>query len=147
MVRKEYAAGAVVFREEGGAVRFLLVYSRRNGIWGFPKGHIEPGEDEKSAAAREIAEEAGITELRWGDGFRGEDVYQAKSTRQGSRGETIEKHSVYFLAGTPGPEVRVDNDEISAFRWTSLEEALALLPFEGIKDILREAAGVLGQRR
>ncbi len=42
------------------APRVLLVSSRRNGGWGLPKGHVEPGETSQGAAAREAYEEAGV---------------------------------------------------------------------------------------
>lgn len=48
---------------DGGA-RALLV-RRRNppdaGLWGFPGGHVEPGETALAAAARELHEETGLT--------------------------------------------------------------------------------------
>ncbi|KGJ03914.1 ADP-ribose pyrophosphatase YjhB, NUDIX family [Paracoccus halophilus] len=58
------AALAVTLDGSGDGLRVLLV-RRRNppdaGLWGFPGGHVEPGETGLAAAARELAEETGIT--------------------------------------------------------------------------------------
>ncbi|RQP06691.1 MAG: NUDIX domain-containing protein [Paracoccus sp. BP8] len=57
------AALAVTLDGRGDAARVLLV-QRRNppdaGLWGFPGGHVEPGETALQAAARELAEETGV---------------------------------------------------------------------------------------
>jgi uncharacterized protein len=47
----------------GFGTEILLVTSRDTGRWVLPKGNIEPGESERSAALREATEEAGI----WGE--------------------------------------------------------------------------------
>lgn len=51
-----YRAGAL------GGIQVLLVTSRDTGRWVLPKGNIDVGEDERSAALREASEEAGV----WG---------------------------------------------------------------------------------
>ncbi len=53
------AGGGVVFNKKG---EFLVIY--RNGIWDLPKGKLEPGEDFKQAAQREVAEETGLSGLQ-----------------------------------------------------------------------------------
>jgi 8-oxo-dGTP pyrophosphatase MutT (NUDIX family) len=138
-VHQEFAAGAVIFREENNRIWYLLIYSQRNRIWGFPKGHIEDNENEKTAALREIEEETGLTALHFIDGFREEDIYPATSNRGAAAGQTIEKHSIYYLAKTNAAIITVDNDEISDYRWLPYEKACALLPFEGIRRILQKA--------
>ena len=55
------AALAVTLDGDGGQV---LLVQRRNppdaARWGFPGGHVEPGETALAAAARELFEETGI---------------------------------------------------------------------------------------
>ena len=50
-------AGIVMFNSITD--KFLLVQSYGK-LWGFPKGHMELGEEVRSAAARELHEETGI---------------------------------------------------------------------------------------
>jgi bis(5'-nucleosidyl)-tetraphosphatase len=134
---KEFSAGALIFRKEGRQALFLLIYSGRNKIWGFPKGHIESGETEKDAALREIKEETGLNDLKFIDGFREEDVYEAISNRGPNKGDTIEKHSVYFLCETKTVNIVVDKSEISEYRWLDHIEAEKLLTFDSLKRLMQ----------
>ena len=68
-MNKEFSAGAVIFKRENKGILFLIIYSGRNMIWGFPKGHIEQSETEREAAIREIKEEVGLENLQFIKGF------------------------------------------------------------------------------
>ena len=61
------SAGLVMYRYQNGLLEVLLVHlggpfwaRRDDGAWFVPKGEIEPGEDELSAARREFQEETGF---------------------------------------------------------------------------------------
>lgn len=62
VVKKQFkiikAAGGVVFNEQG---ELLLI--KRLGKWDLPKGKLDPGEDFKLAALREVHEECGLNFL------------------------------------------------------------------------------------
>jgi len=138
-MNREFAAGAVIFKRESGETLFLIIYSARNKIWGFPKGRIERGEAAKDAARREIQEETGLDNLRFISGFREEDVYEALSKRPPFKGEAIEKHVVYFLCETQDKNIIVDGKEITDYRFSTLSEAEKLIKFGNLKEILRRA--------
>lgn len=54
-------AGGVVYRQNNGIPEILLVTAKNDkSRWVLPKGHVEPGEDERDTAVREVLEEAGI---------------------------------------------------------------------------------------
>jgi 8-oxo-dGTP pyrophosphatase MutT (NUDIX family) len=57
------SAGGVVARVEDGRVYIALVGERGLSKFVLPKGHVEAGETLEQAAAREIEEEAGFTQL------------------------------------------------------------------------------------
>ena len=57
------AAGAVVFRRSERGIQLLLLRAYRN--WDFPKGLVEPGENELDAAKREVHEETGLAGLHY----------------------------------------------------------------------------------
>jgi 8-oxo-dGTP pyrophosphatase MutT (NUDIX family) len=52
---------AVCYRRTEDGLEFLLVRTRSNLSWTFPKGHVEPGESARHAARREAMEEAGAS--------------------------------------------------------------------------------------
>ncbi|MGE5581986.1 MAG: NUDIX hydrolase [Bacillota bacterium] len=53
---KDLCAGGLVFLGDK-----LVILKRFNGVWLFPKGHIDPGETPEMAALREVKEESGLT--------------------------------------------------------------------------------------
>lgn len=54
-LRRHLSAGGVVL-EDG----YILLVRNRNGHWGLPKGHWEPGELLSETAVREVHEETGL---------------------------------------------------------------------------------------
>jgi ADP-ribose pyrophosphatase YjhB (NUDIX family) len=65
-VKKEYSAGGIVYQKQDDQLLILLIRTsgatpeERDNVWGFPKGHLEDGEDARTAALREVREEAGV---------------------------------------------------------------------------------------
>ena len=74
----ERSAGVLLFRDDDAGVRryLLLDYGSH---WDYPKGHVEPGEDDVTAARRELMEETGITQADFVDGFTREMTYVFRS--------------------------------------------------------------------
>jgi 8-oxo-dGTP pyrophosphatase MutT (NUDIX family) len=60
-VVRETTSGGVVFRRQAktGKVQILLMQDAKN-RWTIPKGHVEPNEEPKATAEREIREETGL---------------------------------------------------------------------------------------
>ena len=51
------AAGGIVFND----TKLLMIF--RNGLWDLPKGKVEPNENLKECAIREVEEETGVKDL------------------------------------------------------------------------------------
>ena len=127
----ETSAGAVVFyrHPENLRIEFLLL---RSNFWGFPKGHIELGEDEQTAALREIREESALKVILLG-GFRKVDEYTFWR-----RDQLVRKQAIYFLARSPNQNTRLSHEHDDMI-WLPYETALAKLDYEGGRKILRRA--------
>jgi 8-oxo-dGTP pyrophosphatase MutT (NUDIX family) len=116
------SAGAVVFRRTERGVRLLVLRAYKN--WDFPKGLVEPGEDQLAAARREVFEETGLRELGYpfGDEFK-ETLPYANN-----------KVARYYLAETGEGEIvlpvspELGRPEHHEFRWVSFDEAEELMP-------------------
>ena len=136
----EHSCGAVVFTVVGGERRYVIIRSRE-GISGFPKGHIEAGESERECALREICEDTGL-KVTLLEGFRTETSHPFKK-----HGEERIKHVVFFLAEYEGQEPRAQESEVAAVSLLSYEEALTALQYEDARAVLREAHAYRFERR
>jgi bis(5'-nucleosidyl)-tetraphosphatase len=116
------AAGAVVFRRTPGGIRLLVLRAYNN--WDFPKGLVEPGEDQLSAAKREVKEETGLSAVDYpfGDEYRETVPYAANKIARYYLAETDE-HDIELPVSTA-----LGRPEHHEFRWVSLDEAEDLLP-------------------
>lgn len=135
----ELAAGAVVAQTRGSTV--LVLHERTEDRWGFPKGHVDPGESLLEAARREIAEEAGLTELDLREEV-GEVSYRFYDPR---RQLNVFKTSVYFLATTVQTRTTLEPIFDEA-RWEPVAVARTLVRFETDRRILDAAAKLLPSR-
>lgn len=126
----ESSAGAVIYREILGEVRFLLIKNKRSANWGFPKGHVERGETNEDAAKREILEETGV-HVNLHDGFEVQSKYTIN--------RKIQKNVSIFVGTTNDTNTLIQQEEIADYIWLSYEKALARLNFENDKEILIKA--------
>lgn len=127
----EKSCGAVVFTRVNDQVKYLLIANLKE-IYGFPKGHVEPGETEEATALREIREETGLRVTLLA-GFRTVDEHLIPE-----KTDTM-KQIVYFLAEYEGQEITYQKEELSGAYLVSYEEAMGMFQFESSRRILREA--------
>ena len=131
-MRKEVSCGAVIFTRVNGELKYVIIRSLE-GVYGFPKGHMEGSETERETALREISEEVGLS-VRLLPGFRTEDAYPLPWRPR------LIKRVIYFLATYDGSQpLRPLRSELSGAALMSRDEALAVFRFDGVKRILQEA--------
>ncbi|MEM1211482.1 MAG: NUDIX domain-containing protein [Planctomycetota bacterium] len=113
-MKTDFSCGVVPVRlDQGGGMEFLLVQLHA-GHWAFPKGHPEKGEDDRTAAERELLEETGLVAERIVEGVSFDEgyVFTKKSGKQ------VSKTVRYFLGLIAGEaEVVVQPEEVKAFAW------------------------------
>ena len=116
------ATGAVVFRRTDGGVRLLVLRAYRN--WDFPKGEVDPGEEQLQAAKREITEETGLAELEFpfGEEHRETLPYSGNKVARYYLAETTE-HDIELPVS---PEL--GRPEHHEYRWVTYDQAEELLP-------------------
>jgi 8-oxo-dGTP pyrophosphatase MutT (NUDIX family) len=142
----EKSAGAIVFRKEssnmaqekGEEPLFLLLYypsgSRaQKAYWDFPKGHIEKEEKLKDTVKREVAEETGLKDIEFFEGFQETIKYFFKWENK-----NILKFVTFYLVETKTREVEISGEHIS-YKWLPYSEALEQLTFKNAKEILKKA--------
>jgi 8-oxo-dGTP pyrophosphatase MutT (NUDIX family) len=127
---EERAAGAVLFREEGGRRLYLLLRHQQGGHWGFAKGRVEPGESVFDAAMREIREETGISPVELVGGV---SVVSRYPIQRGGR--ALLKTVTYFAAQVRGDSVTLSREHTDA-RWVTAAEAVRVLTHAESRRVL-----------
>ncbi|NLT54245.1 MAG: NUDIX hydrolase [Actinomycetales bacterium] len=127
MVRSTVPCVGAVVHDSG---RILLV-RRANppcpGSWSLPGGRVEPGEDDATAVAREVAEETGLAVAP------GRLVGTAHLDAPDGAVFVVRDYSCEVIGGT-----LVAGDDATAVGWFSAEDLETLPTVEGLRDILTE---------
>lgn len=131
--RLETSAGGVVIRRDQGTALFLLIRDSYD-HWGFPKGHVEPGERAEDAALREVAEETGLPDLRLVGAIHSIDWYFRL------HGRLIHKVCHFFLMECDCADTNPQADEgITACRWEPFDAARGLVAYDNAREVLEHA--------
>ncbi len=135
----EISAGAVVYQLEGGKVGYLLLHYE-SGHWDFAKGNVERGEKVEETIAREVAEETGIRDIVFVEGFGEEIKYFYRR-----QGKTVFKKVIFLLAETQSKKVELSYEHIG-YDWLGYEEALERLTYENAKQVLKKTHEFLSRQ-
>ncbi|DAC29840.1 MAG TPA: NUDIX domain-containing protein [Candidatus Poseidoniales archaeon] len=104
------------------------------GHWDLPKGHIEANDsDNHATAARELAEETGISEIEFIEGFESSTNYSFKY-----KGKRTKKQVYWYLATTEKITVKLSKEHRD-YMWLNWELALDMVTHTETKGVIKEA--------
>lgn len=128
MVKEHESAGLIPFVNDP---RRYLLLKYPQGHWGFPKGHVEPGETLRETAVRELAEETGIEGINMVEGFRYDVDYSYNYN--GTKHEKI----VYFFAGeVRGTSVSLSEEHVD-YAWGDPDETVGRITYDNEVELFR----------
>jgi 8-oxo-dGTP pyrophosphatase MutT (NUDIX family) len=112
------------------------------GVWALPKGRIDPGERAEATALREAVEETGVHgrpagklgDVKYWFNWEGERTFKIVSF-----------FLVRYAGGRLGDIAPEFRHEVAEVRWLPLDEAPALLAYDGERDMARTAAARLAE--
>ena len=130
-----HSAGAVLYTVIGGERRYVLV-REKNGSYGMPKGHVEPGETLAQTALREIREETGIAALLHHQEPAMVDEYPIAG------GDT--KRVSWFVARYDDQTPSADRTQVLGVLVLPIDAALRTLTYGSTREILRRVDRQLG---
>lgn len=112
----------IVYRKSDG--KFLLVHKpRAHHAWQFPQGGIDPGEDYRKAAQRELEEELGTNSFR--SYYKSEHVYfYPFSSDEQREKKVVGNKQSYCLVEFTGnnDDLHLNRDELDDYRWVYQNE-------------------------
>jgi len=133
-------AGAVVYSIEDENIYFAFVHDVF-GKWTLSKGKMDPGEDPKIGAVREIKEEMGIDITIEEELLKNE--YIANHPKEGK----IRKQVIYFLARAKRTELkRGDSGGLDDAKWFKLQEIQNLNFYNDILPIITKAITIISSK-
>jgi 8-oxo-dGTP pyrophosphatase MutT (NUDIX family) len=139
VVREVSAGGLVVDDPTAPGAGVLIAHRVRGGelVWTLPKGHLESGESPQQAAAREVAEETGLTARVLGPLGTLDYWFVFQSRR-------IHKWVHHFVLTDPVGELSTHDVEVEQVAWVPLGEIDARLHYRDERALVARLATVLG---
>ena len=129
------SCGFIVYKAENNE-NFYLIIKSHNGDVGFPKGHMEPGENELQTAIRELKEETGMDVDTIHD-FRYQIEYSLPHVPDAM------KQTVYFLGKCASDDIIIQETEVASAEFVTYDKAIEKLTFEETKIMLKKANDII----
>lgn len=129
----EITSGAVVYRYNSQHnLEYLLLESQNKGhFWGFPKGHVELGENLEQTAQREIREETSLD-------LPIDTSFSVKTSYDLPNGNNKEM-TLYLAEVTKEHQLKLQGEEIKNAGWFGYQAARQRLTYDNLKELLDQA--------
>jgi 8-oxo-dGTP pyrophosphatase MutT (NUDIX family) len=131
------SAGGVVHRTVGDLTQIAVVHRRNPPLWALPKGTPDRGETLEETAVRETREETGL-EVEIEGPIRAISYFFVRDRTR------YHKTVHFFLMRAVGGDLEAHDAEFDEAHWVQLEEATALLTYPTERQVVHQAAGMLG---
>lgn len=147
---RHYTASAIVLDDD----RVLLIQHRALGLWLYPGGHVEPGEDPARAAVREVLDETGIQAEILGDRSFAHPAVTVHPAPFAVLEMDVVDHAdgahrhmemVYVCRPVPGA-LQPDPDELAGCAWVPMAEVAALRTPPELPDLVAAASRRVGRQ-
>lgn len=123
-MKHEKSCGCIIIEDKK-----VLLIKQTNGIWGFPKGHVEKNETELETAAREVKEETNLdVEIDANKRYTMEYVTDKGKLKQ----------VVLFVAKCTGGEIKAQECEVNEIKWLDFDKAVETITYENTRELFKE---------
>lgn len=131
-VVRETTSGGIIFRRnaQSGKIEILLIQDAKN-RWTIPKGHVEPDEEPKQTAEREIREETGLQEMKVFN-WLGKVNFRY---RRGSTLVLMTMH-IYLVQGKGDTNKLNPEDWLNDIRWFPVATAIDKIAYDDIGKLI-----------
>ena len=127
----ETTSGGIIFRRsQKGEVEILLIQDVRN-RWTIPKGHVEPGEEPRATAEREIQEETGLQAMKvlnW--------LGKVNFRYRRSQTLVLMNMHIYLVQALGDTDKIKPEDWMNGIQWFPASQAIDKIEYEDISKLM-----------